>query len=81
MITFVIEPVVFSSLDDAEEKKRRQASSPQHNENRVDDLAGMLSTAEAESDNSEDNEVSSTCKICLGQIDCKREADWESPYQ
>ena len=63
-IPLVIETVVLACLEDSEEEKGRESSSPEHHEDRNNDLTGMMSFTECKRDDCKDHKVGSSGEIC-----------------
>jgi hypothetical protein len=50
VIALVVETIIFASFEDTEEEETRESKPPDHDEDRVDDLACIVVTAEGEGD-------------------------------
>ena len=63
-VALVVEAVVLACLDDAEEEEAGETGAPEHEEEGVDNLAGMMVAGECERDYGEDDEIGATCEVC-----------------
>jgi len=50
VIAFIVEAIIFAGFEDAEEEEARESQSPDHDKDGVNDLAGIMVTAQSESD-------------------------------
>jgi hypothetical protein len=65
LITLVVEPIVFSGLQDSEQEKAAQSCGPGHDKDGGDDIASLISvSATCESENGENDKVGTTSEIC-----------------
>lgn len=64
LVALVIKTIVFASLEDAEQQKTGKPERPYYDEERGDDLAGMLVSAEGEGEDGEDSKVGPAGEIC-----------------
>lgn len=62
-VALVVKAVVFAGLDDAEEEKARETEAPEHDEDGVDDLAGMMSATHSQGKDGEEDEVGSSREV------------------
>lgn len=68
LIALVVKAVIFTGLDDSEEEEAGKPCAPEHDEQRADDLAGMMMARECKCDDREDDKVCTASKVYMRRL-------------